>query len=94
MPILREPITTTALYDGRVLIPTKKPALSKGKFWIVMIPEKYEQVSSRQIDVKRKKILQAAKGIWKNRNDIDPIKYQQQMRDELEEHFSKSLKIK
>lgn len=94
MPILQEPITTTAIYDGRVLIPVKKLAWPKGKFWIVMIPEKYKQSTSGQIDVKRKKILQAAKGIWKNRNDIDPIKYQRQIRSELEEHFKKSLKTK
>jgi len=38
MQILQEPITTKAVYDGKVLIPQKRTPLKPGDFWLILMP--------------------------------------------------------
>lgn len=110
MPILKEPITTTAIYDGQNLILKEKPILPRGKFWIILLPQSnYKEIKNNKYqaivvkkDHKKQKAqffsrelaLQQAYGLLKNKDNIDPLEYQHQIRDELEEHFNKLSKIK
>ncbi|MFH1583281.1 MAG: hypothetical protein ABIB72_03105 [Candidatus Falkowbacteria bacterium] len=61
MPILQELITTTAIYDGRVLIPVKKLAWPKGKFWIVLLPQFNNQETNTNNNSHKKILTKPAK---------------------------------